>query len=337
MHTLKMITKTTQKHPVTTVHKIREIYAEHSSQNQFFSDPPGLYQAVDYILSLKGKQIRPTLLLMACDMFGGQLKNALNPAFGIEVFHNSTLVHDDIMDEAEIRRGKPAVHKVFGTDKAILAGDVMIFYALKYLHETEEQFILPIMRLFNKTAIEVFEGQQLDMCFEKRERISIDEYLQMIRNKTAVLLAASLQIGAIAGDASLSDQNAIYQFGLNLGMAFQLQDDYLDAFGDEKKFGKCIGGDIVNNKKTWLQLSAIEQANVFQQVQLRKLLASPNDQEKVNGVIALYRELGVKAQCEEKIADFYQQSLDSLERIKLPEERKIPMLRIAQAIFSRDC
>ncbi|MEM7103539.1 MAG: polyprenyl synthetase family protein [Bacteroidota bacterium] len=332
-----MSTKIIQKPTIRSMREIREFYASQVHQNQFESDPPGLYTAVDYILSKKGKQIRPTLVLMACDLFSGRLEHAVNPAFGIEVFHNSTLVHDDIMDDAGLRRGHPSVHTVFGVNNAILAGDVMMFFTSKYLMETEEKYVLPIVRLFNKTAIEVFEGQQLDMCFEKRNNVSIDEYLQMIRNKTAVLLAASLQIGAITGNASLADQNAIYQFGLNLGIAFQLQDDFLDVFGDQQKFGKKIGGDIINDKKTYLSISAKEHASVSQQNRINDMVLTANKEEKIKGFLSLYEEMGIKEKTERIICDYHQLSMDSLDRIKVSDERKEPFRNLVKMLFHREC
>ncbi|HLP19266.1 MAG TPA: polyprenyl synthetase family protein [Chitinophagales bacterium] len=230
-----------------TPKQLAELYENFYQKNSFNYDPNGLYEPVRHIMNIPGKRIRPMLLLMACDMFGGNLQEALNAAFAMEVFHNFTLVHDDVMDNADIRRGVPTVHIKYGLNEAILAGDVMLSYGYKYLLNIQEPNTAGAMRLFTKTSIEIFEGQQLDLDFEKRLDVTVDEYLKMIEFKTSVLLAASLQIGALVAGASKEDQEKLYEFGLNLGLSFQIKDDWLDTFGEGEKVGKKIGGDIIQN------------------------------------------------------------------------------------------
>ena len=231
--------------------QLLEMY-EQKFSNTFNNNPTSLYQPVNHIMSIKGKRIRPLLLLIANDMFGGNVQQALFPAYAMEVFHNFTLVHDDIMDNADIRRGEPTVHKKYGLNAGILAGDVMLAYTYKYLTDIPVAYVQPVLQLFNKTAIEIFEGQQTDIDFESRNDVAEAEYLKMIEYKTSVLLACSLQTGAILAGASLPNQQLVYDFGLNLGLSFQIKDDYLDSFGESAKVGKRIGGDILQNKKTLL-------------------------------------------------------------------------------------
>ena len=210
--------------------EIQQICNDHINKQSFFAQPEELYQGVTHIIAQKGKRIRPTMLLMACDLFGGDLDNALNPAFGVELFHNSTLVHDDIMDESDLRRGKPTVHNLYGLNNAILSGDVMMYYSYQYLFKTDKSKIADVAQMFTTAAIQVFEGQQMDLNFENRMNVSEEEYLKMIEYKTAVLIAISLKLGALIGGAERNDQDAIYEFGRNLGLAFQLKDDNLDVF-----------------------------------------------------------------------------------------------------------
>ena len=224
----------------------------------FAVTPPTLYDPCRYILQNGGKRIRPVLCLMASELFGEISEDAWHGAFGIELFHNFTLIHDDIMDKAPLRRGKPTVHEKYGESTALLSGDVMLVMAYDYLGRIDAAHLKPVLDLFNKTAREVCEGQQLDMDFEKEAMVGLDRYIQMIELKTSVLLAASLQMGAILGGASEGNQHKLYEFGRNLGIAFQVQDDYLDAFGDPAKFGKQVGGDILSDKKTFLMIKALE-------------------------------------------------------------------------------
>src|SRR5476651_2411466 len=227
---------------------------------KFPESPAELYEPISYILDLGGKRLRPSLLLMACDLFGGDVNKAIEPALAIEVFHNFTLMHDDIMDKAPLRRGKKTVHEKWNANVAILSGDAMMVEANKLMMKVDDPILRRVMDVFNETATGVCEGQQIDMSFEQRNNVLIDEYLNMIRLKTAVLLGGTLKIGAIIGGASLNDAQLLYSFGVNLGIAFQLQDDILDVYGDPEKFGKQVGGDILSNKKTYLLIKALELA-----------------------------------------------------------------------------
>jgi len=319
-----------------TLDQLQELYEGFYLENRFDYDPNGLYEPVRHIMSIKGKRIRPMLLLMACDMFGGNVPEALNAAFAIEVFHNFTLVHDDVMDNADIRRGIPAVHKKYGLNAAILAGDVMLSYAYQYLMNITSPQSRAAINLFTRTAIQIFEGQQLDLDFEHRTDVTVQEYLQMIEYKTSVLLAASLQIGGMAANASETDQKKLYEFGLNLGLSFQIKDDWLDTFGDGLKVGKRIGGDIIQNKKTYLLITALNDANERQRTELLKLLQLNNENQKLEGVMNLLHDLRIDSKTESKINELYDKSLQSLDAINLPKEKKIGVRLLAESIHNRD-
>lgn len=312
------------------------LYEKAFSQNNFNTSPTNLYKPVEHIMGMQGKKIRPLLLLLSLDMFGGNVEEGLNPAFAMEVFHNFTLVHDDIMDQADIRRGEPTVHKKFGTNAAILAGDVMLAYAYKYLTSVPLHHVPAMMGIFNKTAIEIFEGQQMDVDFETRTDVALDEYLKMIEYKTSVLLACCVQLGAILGNANDADQAAVYQFGLNLGLSFQIKDDLLDAFGEGEKVGKKIGGDILQNKKTYLYISTLNRCNEAQAAKLKTLATEKDETVKVNGVKALMVETGAKAATEAKAEELYNLSLKSLEEIKVDDSRKKVLRLMAEKINTRD-
>jgi len=319
-----------------TLDQLQELYEGFYLENRFDYDPNGLYEPVRHIMSIKGKRIRPMLLLMACDMFGGNVPEALNAAFAIEVFHNFTLVHDDVMDNADIRRGIPAVHKKYGLNAAILAGDVMLSYAYQYLMNITSPQSRAAINLFTRTAIQIFEGQQLDLDFEHRTDVTVQEYLQMIEYKTSVLLAASLQIGGMAANASETDQKKLYEFGLNLGLSFQIKDDWLDTFGDGLKVGKRIGGDIIQNKKTYLLITALNDANERQRTELLKLLQLNNENQKLEGVMNLLHDLRIDSKTENKINELYDKSLQSLDAINLPKEKKDGVRLLAESIHNRD-
>jgi geranylgeranyl diphosphate synthase type II len=315
--------------------EITALYEKNFDKKNFDLQPKSLYQAVNHILAIKGKRIRPLLLLMACDLFEGNLSIALNPAFALEVFHNFSLVHDDIMDAADIRRGQPTVHKLYGVNNAILAGDAMQVHVYKLLLSAPAPFLSDLLNVFTKAAIEVVEGQQMDMDFETRTDVTIPEYLQMIGYKTSVLLAAALQMGAILGNASLADQEHIYQFGLNLGLSFQIKDDWLDTFGEAEKVGKKIGGDILQNKKTFLLITAFNMATETEKAELQALLAHKNDTEKIAGVQALFAKLKISEIASKKIEELYQLSLSSLDAISLNSEKKEPLRTLAAMIHNR--
>lgn len=313
-----------------------QLYEQKFSSNNFNSSPTGLYAPVAHIMGIKGKRIRPLLLLMATDMFGGNVEDALNPSFAMEVFHNFTLVHDDIMDNADIRRGVPTVHKVFGVNAGILAGDVMLAYAYKYLTDVPAGFIPPLMNIFTKTAIEIFEGQQMDVDFEKRTDVTLQEYLKMIEYKTSVLLACSLQTGAILGHADEQNQKDLYNFGLNLGLSFQIKDDLLDAFGEGDKVGKRIGGDILMNKKTYLFISTQSMANAEQKNELAALLTEANEEKKIEGVKRLMMQTGAYEATLQKAEALYQESLASLQKVNVAPERKKHLAEMAEKVNNRE-
>jgi geranylgeranyl diphosphate synthase type II len=253
---------------------------------------------------------------MGCKIFDENISNALNPAIGIELFHNFTLIHDDIMDDAPLRRGQPAVHNKWTSNIAILSGDAMMVKTYQSLIKTNPTVLSSVLTEFNKTAVEVCEGQQFDMDFELRDDVTIDEYLNMIKLKTAVLLAASLKIGALIGGANEENAKRIHDFGLNAGMAFQLQDDILDVYGESKKVGKQKGGDIISNKKTFLLLKAMELASGNTSSMLNKWLASTGTTDKVEAVIAIYEELGVKILAEDKMWGYYHKAMSNLEKVE---------------------
>lgn len=302
------------------------------------TDPKNLYDPIGYTLSMGGKRLRPVMVLLACNLFTVKVAKALPAALAIEVFHNFTLLHDDIMDQADMRRNSPTVHKKYNTNIAILSGDAMSIMAYNYLQKSDTENVGIMIQLFTQTALEVCEGQQLDMDFETRMNVSIPEYLNMIRLKTAVLLACSLKMGALAANAPKKIADLLYVFGLDLGIAFQLQDDLLDVFADQEKFGKKIGGDIISNKKTFLLLKAFELSDQNTKKELLKWIGNSkyDDQEKIGAVKLIYSNLNIKEITERCIEDFYQSALNSLDEIDLPKENKAELLHLANIIMSRD-
>lgn len=321
-----------------TLEGLQYTIKEHIDKLNFNSQPSELYDPINYILELGGKRLRPALCLLACDMFGGDIQHALNPALGIEIFHNFTLLHDDIMDEAPIRRGKPTVHIKWNPNVAILSGDTMMALAYEYIMKAPKDSIQEVFSVFNKTAIEVCEGQQFDMNFEKQHDVSIPDYINMIRLKTAVLLAGSLKIGAIIAGANKKDAENLYLFGENLGIAFQLKDDLLDAFSDEEKFGKKTGGDIITNKKTFLYLKAFELAVGKTKETLQDYfdeeLADPA--QKITGVKKIYQELGIDKATNKEIDKYFNHALEYLNKVDLPQEKKSELLKFADQLKQRD-
>jgi geranylgeranyl diphosphate synthase type II len=306
---------------MNTIQDLQFRIDEAFSAIRFPSAPADLYNPITYTLGLGGKRLRPLLVLASCQMFGGELDDAINPAIGIELFHNFTLLHDDIMDEAPLRRGKESVYKKWNSNVAILAGDTMFAIANKYMLRTRPQAISQVMELFNQTAIEVCEGQQYDMDYEKQQNVSIPEYIEMIKLKTAVLLAASLKTGAIIAGSGTVDCNHIYDFGINIGLAFQIKDDLLDVYGDQEKFGKVSGGDIIAGKKTYLYLKAIEAAE-SQAESFRELYASRTipGAEKVMKVKEIFNQLNIEQHTRKLIDDYYQKALHDLSCISIPVE-----------------
>lgn len=299
--------------------------------------PKELYEPIDYTLQLGGKRMRPLLVLLACKLFSNDVSEALKPAIGIELFHNFTLLHDDIMDDAPVRRGEEAVHKKWNSNIAILSGDAMMVKAYQNLVQTHSEALKPVLEIFNRTALEVCEGQQLDMNFEMRKDVTIDEYIEMIRLKTAVLLAASLQIGAIIGGASEEQAALLYNFGLNSGIAFQLQDDILDVYGESHKVGKQKGGDIIANKKTYLLLKAEELATSEAESSLNNWLEGQHqDSEKVQGVTDIYNQLGVKEFAEARMWEYFNLATESLKTVNGNADWKKVLLDFSTQLMHRE-
>lgn len=298
------------------------------SELQFNYPPKSLYDPIEYILSLGGKRIRPALTLMACNLYHDQVDNAIRPALGIEVFHNFTLLHDDLMDKADKRRNKPTVHKVWNDNTAILSGDAMLIAAYQLIAGTETKQLKEILDLFTTTALEICGGQQYDMEFESRTDVTDTEYIEMIRLKTAVLLACSLKMGAIMGNASPEDADHLYEFGINIGLAFQLQDDLLDVYGNTATFGKNIGGDIICNKKTFLLIHAFERANTEQKATLNHWINRKtfDPAEKIAAITAIYNELGLKAITTARIQEYYDKGMGHLSQLNVSSE-KLGILR----------
>jgi geranylgeranyl diphosphate synthase type II len=302
------------------------------------TEPTNLYEPIGYTLAMGGKRLRPVMVLMACNLFTDKIEKAFPAALAIEVFHNFTLLHDDIMDQADMRRNSLAVHKKYNPNIAILSGDAMSIMAYNYLQKSETENLGKMIRLFSDTALEVCEGQQYDMDFETRMNVSIPEYLNMIRLKTAVLLACSLKMGALAANAPERIADLLYVFGLDLGIAFQLQDDLLDVFADQEKFGKKIGGDIISNKKTFLLLKALELSDEPTKKELLEWIEKYefDHQEKIMAVKNIYTKLKIKEITENNIEDFYQSALDVLNEIDVAKETKAEMVALAKMIMSRD-
>jgi len=320
-----------------SLEQIQEIIQQKVKILNFSGQPVELYEPIHYTLNLGGKRLRPALCLLACDMFEGDMDDALGPATGIEIFHNFTLLHDDIMDQAPIRRGKTTVYKKWNQNIAILSGDTMMTLAYGYIMEAPEKFRTDVFFVFNKTAIEVCEGQQYDMNFETQAHVTIPDYIEMIRLKTAVLLAGSLKIGALIGGASIDDAEKLYKFGENLGIAFQLKDDLLDAFGEEDKFGKMKGGDIISNKKTYLYLKAFELATGKSRDEIRYFFSPEmiNQNEKIEGVLRIYEKLNIRQFTENEILAYYRNALNYLDSIDVQKSRKIELISIADQLNSR--
>jgi len=302
------------------------------------NSPVELYTPIQYTLGMGGKRLRPVLLLIGYNMFSAEIRNALPAAIAIEVFHNFTLLHDDIMDKARVRRNRPTVHVKFSENNAILSGDAMAFLSYQYLLECQSERMLDVLELFSKTAIEVCEGQQFDMDFENRLDVIQDEYLEMIRLKTAVLLACALKAGALLGNAPDEAANQLYNFGINLGWAFQLQDDLLDTFGDEKVFGKKIGGDILSNKKTFLLIHALDKASEAQKQELLNWINKVefDPKTKIRSVKNIYNETNVHEATSEKIDFYFNTAIDLLDKTPLTDDVKQPLKNLAYQMLKRN-
>jgi geranylgeranyl diphosphate synthase type II len=315
--------------------EFHQLFEEYLQQNPVKGTPPELYDPVNYVLALGGKRMRPLLTLVGYDLFGTDVKDALQLAFAMELFHNFTLVHDDIMDNAPLRRGQPTVHIKFNANKAILSGDVMQVYVYENLRTAPDKYFRKLLEVFNNTAIKVCEGQQMDMNYEQQEQVSTDEYLQMIAYKTGVLLGCCLQCGAILGGASEAESIKMYAYGLNMGIAFQIQDDLLDTFGGEE-FGKEIGGDIRQNKKTLLLIKALELAEGDDAETLKyQVYHQTNSDEKVAAVTALYEQLGVRELAEDTMRFYQDKALFIMDTVAADAQKKQALNDYALALLTR--
>lgn len=312
--------------------------AEKIKSIDFTGNPKELYEPIEYTLSLGGKRLRPFLVLMVCDLFDGPIDNAINSAIGIELFHNFTLLHDDIMDLAPLRRNSPTVYQKWNTNIAILSGDAMYAKAYELVIESDIDVLKKVLSIFTQTAIEVCEGQQYDMNYETDETISITDYIKMIRLKTAVLIAASIKIGALVGGASENNANTLYKFGECIGIAFQLIDDYLDVYGNQAKFGKKTGGDILSNKKTFLLIKALDIAKGESRERLIFYIhnTNHNPQEKINGVTEIYNNLNIPELTSELIMKYFNEGKEYLNLVNLGDDKKAYFLKFTEELLSRE-
>jgi geranylgeranyl diphosphate synthase type II len=298
------------------------------------NSPSKLYQPIDYVIGLGGKRMRPILVLIAHQLFEKDFKKAISPALGIEIFHNFTLLHDDIMDNAPLRRGEKTVHEKWNNNIAILSGDTMLVHAYQLLSDVDKSIVKEVLSVFNKAATQVCEGQQWDMDFETQENVQLADYMKMIEYKTAVLLAASLQIGGITAGASKENQNNLYHFGLNMGIAFQLKDDLLDVFGNPDEFGKQIGGDIMANKKTFLYLKALQLANDSQQENLLKFFNTNEEEEKkLTSVKAIFTDLDIPKHTKDMMKAYYTKAMKHLDAID--SDNKVPLITFSEKLIDR--
>lgn len=300
--------------------------------------PFGLYKPIRYVLSIGGKRIRPVLMLLTYNMYKDDLQRALPAAVAVETYHNYTLLHDDVMDRAEVRRGKPCVHKVWNENTAILSGDSMLVMAYQLVAQCPEESLKEVLDLFTTTALEIGEGQQYDVDFENRMDVKAEEYVEMIRLKTSVLLACAMKMGAMQAGAPAEDCELLYRFGESIGLAFQLQDDMLDVYGDFETFGKRIGGDILCNKKTYLLIKALEGADENQHSQLVKWIGAEeyDPEEKVAAVTSLYNEIGVRQICEDLVNKYFDDARQLLEKVALPADRKETLWQYALGLLGRN-
>ena len=322
-----------------TIDEIQKLINDYIDNQKFEGEPKELYAPIEYILRQGGKRLRPTLCLLACDLFGGNIEECMVPAVAAEIFHNFTLVHDDIMDQAPLRRGMETIYKKWGSDVAILSGDTMLIKAFQYVLNTDNKYRYEVFAELCKVALEVCEGQQLDLNFETRDDVTLKEYLEMIRLKTAVLLGSVLKIGAIVAGADKKSQDVIYEFGVEIGMAFQLQDDILDCYADVDVFGKMIGGDISDNKKTYLYLYALDMAIDEDEKELRKLFKMPKgrDEEKIKRVLEIYDKYAVKHEVLAEIEEMFDCAIMRLvTELDVDAERKNVLLDYAKYLYNRN-
>lgn len=321
-----------------TLEDYQDLIKQKIEEQNFAHSPIELYEPISYTMKLGGKRLRPTLTIMTCDIFDGDVDKAVNAAMGLETFHNFTLLHDDIMDKAPIRRGQPTVYKKWDANRAILSGDTMMVLAYDYLLNSPKDLLYNLFKVFNKVGKEVCEGQQYDMNFETANQVSIEEYLEMIRLKTAVLIGGSMHVGAIIARVSDEKSQLIYDFGENIGMAFQLQDDLLDAFGDTSVFGKITGGDIRTNKKTYLYLKALELADDKDQNRLKELYAIVNESDhgKVEEVLSIFNKYQISQLTRDLMENYYSKAMIYLKKIELSAEKEQILIKVADSLMKRD-
>jgi len=320
-----------------TAEEILSIFNNYLDNQPYNRAPKSLYEPIRYVLSLGGKRIRPTLMMLAYQLYKDDPQRILSSACALETYHNYTLLHDDLMDNAAIRRGKPTVHKKWDANTAILSGDSMLVLAYQRMAQCEPSKLKEVLDLFTVTALEIGEGQQMDMDFETRSDVKEDEYIEMIRLKTSVLLACALKIGAILADASPQDADNLYRFGEQIGLAFQLQDDFLDVYGDTKVFGKAIGGDILCNKKTYMLINALNRADRIQRAELQRWIDAKEyvPAEKIAAVTGIYNAIGIHRLAEEKIAYYFEESKKYIHAVQVSQERKQELINYAQKMMKR--
>ena len=311
-------------------------YEKFARQNQYPTQPQLLHDSINHIMTMKSKKMRPLLVLVSNLAFGGKLEDAMPAAHAVEYFHNFTLVHDDIMDNSEIRRGNPCVHVKYGLAQAILSGDAMMPFAYHLLTLCPPEHFKALFDVFNKSAWEVMDGQQMDIDFETKDDVQLEEYLRMIALKTSVLLGCACKLGAITAGATEEDQQHAYEFGLNLGLAFQIKDDWLDTFGEGEKVGKRIGGDILNNKKTFLMISALQRADKDQLAELNVLVDEKNEEKKIKDTIALFDALDVNQITSDKMEALFRLAMSNLDEIKAESFNKELLKELAHVIYYRD-
>jgi len=314
----------------------QSILEERISKISFPEQPNNLYEPLSYFMTLGGKRTRPVLSMLGCNLFGVPGLKAVNAAMTVELFHNFTLIHDDIMDAAPLRRGKETVHQKWNENVGILSGDALFVIAYQHLAKHDTDVLPRLLEIFSKTALEVCEGQQMDMDFETRKDVSIEEYLEMIRLKTSVLLGAALEMGATVAKADDRNAKLIYDFGMYVGLAFQIKDDILDLYADPEKFGKQVGGDVMANKKTYLQIKAYELASTSQKEELKALESEKDLNKKVAEVKAIFNSIGVKELAENKMQEYYTQAKKAMELIKVEEDHKQDLLGLAKYLMGRE-
>lgn len=321
-----------------SIEQLQSIINKAIADTKYTSEPAELYEPISYLMQLGGKRMRPVLVLISTELFGGNVFKALDAAIGIELFHNFTLMHDDIMDKAPLRRGNPTVHVKWNESAAILSGDVMFVEAYKLMIKVEDSILRKVLDIFSDTASGVCQGQQADMNFEKRDDVGLEEYIEMIRLKTAVLLAGSMQIGALIGGAEQEQAGLLYEFGENLGLAFQLQDDILDVYGDPEKFGKQVGGDILADKKTFLLIKARELATGETALELDKWLNNSDvlPENKVNAITTIYNSIGVRKLAEAEMENYVLKALNALDKIAVDKSRKELLRGFAEHLLIRE-